>query len=1244
MVSLGQFSYDLTISNQQALQALTAVQQQAKATQATLQGGSNKFVLQTDQATAALVSLTKAATAAAAAISKPVKVNVDTSQAQSALQKFSGGIASGLGFGTGAAVAVKGIDLVTDALKGAVEGGLKYNAQLETATQTLELFTGSSVQAQQALTKLRAYADFTPFNTDEVIQGGQAFIKSVNGDISAMEKLVHLAGQLAATNPDRSAGGGFESATVALREVLGGQTESIAERFNIPRSTIQSLKDAGLEGVALAEALVKAAHGSEELVNKLSTSATGQVSNFTSALQNLEQQATKPIFDELTKGLKGVNAELSRNSGEYANSAAGLGSFVVGTTQLAILYAENSPFVNGLKTAYNLLNLINQLGGSSGAQRNASLTRGGTPITSRVPTATGTSTEDPYADNIGEAQRLATKYVEEGAAKRKALAEKLSKDLKEIESDTTRDALKNISDQEKAVRDGASEKKKSYDETRDAAIRAIDQETQAYKDGVDQQVRALEVSRDRQNNAAEAGHQAAIRGIEAEQQATERARTQQDRARESEHEAILRGAEVELNTRLGDLDKEKNAIEQRRDAALRALDEESRAEDLRHRDALANIDRELNAKLGILNKELDAISAQGEKASRAATDRSLSRALSDAKNELKNADTKEQKARAQRAVDDAEYAIQRERDNRARQDAQQVIRDRIEAARAEAKARQDIEAGLHVGETQNIAVGKETVRDTAAGQLDTVKAKQDEEKKGYADLVQSINDTYKAETLRIADTRQQEDDAFAARKRSADDYYDAQKKAIDAAFNDPETGSIPTLKRQAEAAEREFARQKLAANDAYDAQTKALEKSTDATIKDLERQKDAWTKWKEHIEDQIREAGTDLKKLRDISLAPPPGTSGTQNAGHGSGEPPSRGNIPASLTTPSAEVLNQAKADGALIGENVSAGLGEGVNSEASQAVVKGSVDSQINTNVIAEAKGLLGIASPSTVFDQFGQDTAQGFADGFAKVDLAHIINDPFNAEVTVNLPNFVGAMTKAGTDSATGFQTNYETVNLGVIINSPFDAEVTTNLPNFVDAMGKAGTNSAAGFINGFKAKDLPNVLYREGVYDVIKEFQSGYESWFNTGANSAQSFVNGFGWVLSNWKPFGSSSASGSGEDPPEQRAIGGPLNVGRLTMVGERGPELIVPHQAGEVLPADVSSSLIAAASGHAPGGVGGSSSYQFGNINITIDGADQNAAQIISKAGPAIVQHVVQLLDIAHRDTAQRMNRSLPGAD
>ncbi len=1272
MVSLGSFDYTLTIANQQALQALTAVQQQAKATQAALQGGSNQFVLKTDQATVALGSLTRAATAAASAISKPINVQVNTTQAQSALQKFGGSVASGLGFGGGAAIAVKGIDLVTDALKGAIEGGLKYNAQLETATQTLKLFTGSSEKAEQALQTLRKYADFTPFDTDEVIRGGQAFITTTNGDIAQMEKLIHLAGQLAATNPDTSQGGGFGGATIALREALSGDTQSIADRFRISRATIQSFKDAGLSGIELAEALVKAAHGSEELVQTLSTTATGQLSNFRSAMANLGQTATKEFFEVLSKGLKDANSELGTNAAAWNNWAKSVGHSLgeAGSGFLQFIRDSGAEF-KAIADAIKFIedhapkNPLPQMGrdfvdsitngplsriGVGGldvsdilvgprrdrtAGQNAGAGTGEPPARGGIPSSTP-GAEGARADTLAD---------QAAATKRKAIAEQLAKDLKDIEASTSSDAIRNIDDQTKAVREGASKQKDALQDVRDSAIKAADQRRDAV-----------------------------LAGIDAEQQATSRARTLQDRAISDSNQAVLDGLERAHRTTLDGLDQEKTKIQDRgrvalrdideqidgvnkkKDAALRALDEESRAESRRHSEALRNIDQELNRKLGVIDKQLDALNAQSEKLSRAETDRSLSRSLNDARNDLKNAKTKEERQRAQRAIDDAQHAIDVERQRRAIQDQQQNLRNQQEAARLAAQQKKDTEGELNQTNTQGIAVKKEGVTDQAKADVDRLQDIKDRIKEQTDIEAKAIDDRVKAENAGYDQSVKDQQAAFQAQQRALDDQRYYEDRAFEARKNN---------------AKASYDAEVEAAKSAYDDQSKALTTATDATIADLERQKRAWTLWKEHIAQQIKEAGDNPDKLKAIDLSPPPGTTGTQNAGLGGGEPPSRGEAaqhansgmgfigppaPDDYVFVTPEIEQKAAQAGADLGTSVTTGLNAGI--AAGQEATGAAVDEFFQTWVIDRATGVLRAGSPSQAFVDLGKSVTDGVILGFDGPSVGTAIGAPFVEAQATTLPGFEAAMSTTGGNAHTNFIGGYDGPGVNLAIMSPFNQFFDTDTSYLYAGFKGVGEESANSMVKGWVGRNPGDAIYKDGVLDLIKDFQNPalFANWARIGENWAQSLINGFTVKMQDWKPFGDNSSgpnsnsqgssSGSNDsggldlgDPIGQHAAGGRTHGWAL--VGERGPELV--NMSGEVLPADVSRNLSAVAAGHTGMG-GGGGSYQFGDINITIDGADQEAAQIISKAGPSIVQHVVQLLDASFRDTAQRMDRSLPGAD
>jgi hypothetical protein len=78
-----------------------------------------------------------------------------------------------------------------------------------------------------------------------------------------------------------------------------------------------------------------------------------------------------------------------------------------------------------------------------------------------------------------------------------------------------------------------------------------------------------------------------------------------------------------------------------------------------------------------------------------------------------------------------------------------------------------------------------------------------------------------------------------------------------------------------------------------------------------------------------------------------------------------------------------------------------------------------------------------------------------------------------------------------------------------------------------------------------------------------------------------IKGFipNWVMK-WLPDSLFGGSDIPEEEPEGRAVGGPIKANRPYIVGERGPELIVPNGAGQVMTATKTSGLISAASENA----------------------------------------------------------------
>jgi hypothetical protein len=294
-----------------------------------------------------------------------IAFNLDTSQATRAVQEFqriaqgalrgivagsgaSGGLILGAGVGAGAIAALGtavAFQQLTQAFVGAVAGGVRLNATMEQSKATFTTLTGSVELSGVALSKLRQYADITPFNDEEVIRSGQVFISVTGGSIAQMEKLVALSGRLAATNMNPELGGGMEGATTAIREALAGQFESIVNRFNVSRAVIAQARAEGLSGMALIERLLQSVGASEERVAALGQTFNGRLSTFVAGINRLKEALTGPIFDVLGKGLAEANAELEKNGTSWQEVARSVGQ---ATAQMASAAVEAGKLLGAL--------------------------------------------------------------------------------------------------------------------------------------------------------------------------------------------------------------------------------------------------------------------------------------------------------------------------------------------------------------------------------------------------------------------------------------------------------------------------------------------------------------------------------------------------------------------------------------------------------------------------------------------------------------------------------------------------------------------------------------------------------------------------------------------------------------------------------------------------------------------------------------------------------------------------------
>ncbi len=818
--------------------------------------------------------------------------------------------------------------------------------------------------------------------------------------------------------------------------------------------------------------------------------------------------------------------------------------------------------------------------------------------------------EDQLAKQAEENRQQRGREAAAAAQLARTEASRLAAIARESQADLTRSALDGLSKRREASAEAARAERERITDTRDADIAA-----------------------------SSARRDAALAALDREAQGRARARTLEDRERSDSQEATLRGLEQIHNATLQGLDAEANgvqkrrddavrgieaeirAVDQKRDGALRAIDEETRAESRRHAEALRNIDVERDRKLGIIDEELKKLDAAALADQRRQTDQSLARNLNDAKRDLRSAETPEERARAQRAVNDAIAAQRREAVNRQREDARARLRDAADQIRLAADTAKKIEDARNQAATEGLAGRKQQAQDQAAAdterlqavktrvdeetkiQLDGIKGRVDAEKIAYDQTVQDARDSFEQISRAVADRRADEDAELAARRINTQAHYKAEQDDIKAVA---------------------------------DTQLTALEKSTNDTAKELDLQKAAWSDWARHVEKEIAAAITagDPDRIKSLSLTPPE----LQNAGAGPGEPPSRDEAAGNLT-----------ASAKKLAADVAAGIAAGIGSQESVAAAKAATDDLIQQGVIDPAKTILGIASPSTVFAGFGSDTAQGFLDGYQSLDLAAPIRKPFEDSI-VWLGGLPDIFRQDATDTAAAWQTGYAVNDIFAVSRKPFE-DLIVWMAGLDDEFLKGGREAGISWAAGWRQANLLRFVGDE-MEAVIRKLGE-YNSWFLTaGGNAAQSWINGWNGVIAGFKPQVAAPTTPTATRPDlvystGLNGTGGSRTIPvRLPTNADGGwipePTWLVSARtgqpygtAGEVAPEYISPS------GPMRGGGGGTTTL---NMPVSIDARGvQNADQLVQVAMPRIMQNVADFLDIVERNAPDPAPGTLGGS-
>lgn len=232
------------------------------------------------------------------------KVGSTASTITSKITGLVGSLAKISAVGAGVAIAGIGAGLATIA-----SSGLSFNNQMEQASAKINAFTKDSAKTAEILADIRDEAAKTPFEFQAMAEATAGLLPAAKQSGESIMDLVKDAEVLAASNPAE----GLEGAAFALREAVSGDFTSVIERFNLPRSMINKLKEEGLPALEIVRRSMQEMGFDMDLVSALANTAEGRWSTLKDTFTNLAGQVTQPIFDVMSNSLGDINSWLAAN-------------------------------------------------------------------------------------------------------------------------------------------------------------------------------------------------------------------------------------------------------------------------------------------------------------------------------------------------------------------------------------------------------------------------------------------------------------------------------------------------------------------------------------------------------------------------------------------------------------------------------------------------------------------------------------------------------------------------------------------------------------------------------------------------------------------------------------------------------------------------------------------------------------------------------------------------------------------
>lgn len=237
--------------------------------------------------------------------------------------RLTSGLSAVTGVLTGIATAATtaGVAITGMAAKGVVNGMIQPAMTAEMTKMSIDGLSGDPVIGKQIYEQTKSAGMESMFADQPFMDTAQMFLNSTK-DPTQIAQGVAITERLATKNPSTAMGGGMEGAKVAVSEVMSGDMTSIAERFNMSRST---LKDAGvsasndwLTNLQAVDQLLSSQGFTSDYVKKINASTMGQLEKLKSNSQGVFATIGMGMLEEIRPALTEVNTLFSDTKGmEY---------------------------------------------------------------------------------------------------------------------------------------------------------------------------------------------------------------------------------------------------------------------------------------------------------------------------------------------------------------------------------------------------------------------------------------------------------------------------------------------------------------------------------------------------------------------------------------------------------------------------------------------------------------------------------------------------------------------------------------------------------------------------------------------------------------------------------------------------------------------------------------------------------------------------------------------------------------